>query len=118
MSAPRLPASVRQLRRFTVAGAQARGFQGDCDTLALLVSEVATNALLHGDGEVRLQLTASPGRVRVEVSDASDRVPTERPAGLDAESGRGMTLLRELSDSWGVLAHPPHGKTVWFEMAR
>ena len=117
MSVPSLPASVGRLRRFFVARCEDQGWSGDCDTLALLVSEVATNALVHGDGDVRLHVIADAGRVRVEISDASDALPAERHDGLHAEGGRGIGLLESLSDIWGVDRVRPSGKTVWFELA-
>jgi hypothetical protein len=36
---------------------------------------------------------------------------------VEAESGRGLLLVRELSRAWGVLPRVP-GKTVWAEIAR
>jgi anti-sigma regulatory factor (Ser/Thr protein kinase) len=116
MSVPSLPRSVGELRRFAVASSRDQGFTGDGDALALLVSEVATNALLHGRGEVRLSVLWRAGRLRVEVADGSDRQPQRREAGLDAQGGRGLALLEELSDSWGVQALPERGKVVWFEL--
>ena len=116
MSVPSLPRSVGELRRFAVASSRDQGFTGDCDALALLVSEVATNALLHGRGEVRLSVAQRAGRLRVEVADGSDRLPQRREASLDAQGGRGLALLEELSDTWGVQALPLRGKVVWFEL--
>ena len=75
------------------------------------VSEVATDALTHGEGDVRLHLLADARRVRVEISDASDALPTERHDGLDAEGGRGLGLLESLSDTWGGNRVQPTGKT-------
>lgn len=117
MSVPSLPASIGRLRRFAVAQCRENGWRGNCDTVALLVSELATNALVHGDGDVGLHVIADAVRVRVEVSDASDSLPTERHAGALAEGGRGIGLLESLSDLWGVDRLSPSGKTVWFELA-
>jgi anti-sigma regulatory factor (Ser/Thr protein kinase) len=117
MSVPSLPRSVSELRRFAVAASREQGFTGDSDTLALLVSEVATNALLHGRGEVRLSVVQRAGRLRVEVSDASNRLPVRREADLEAQGGRGVALLEQLSENWGVRPLPLRGKIVWFELA-
>jgi hypothetical protein len=51
------------------------------------------------------------------VADASNNMPVRREAGLDELGGRGLALLDELSDSWGVTTPTPHGKVVWFELA-
>ena len=116
MSVPSLPRSVGELRRFAVACSRDQGFTGDADALALLVSEVATNALLHGRGDVRLSVLRDDGRLRVEVADGSNRLPERREAGDDAQGGRGLALLEELSDRWGVQVLPEQGKVVWFEL--
>jgi anti-sigma regulatory factor (Ser/Thr protein kinase) len=117
MSVPSLPRSVSALRRFAVAASRDQGFTGDYDALALLVSEVATNALLHGRGDVQLSVLQRASRLRVEVADASDRMPERRTAVPLAEGGRGLALLDELSAGWGVETLPVRGKVVWFELA-
>lgn len=117
MSVPSLPRSVGDLRRFALGVSRDQGFTGDVDVLALLVSEVATNALLHGRGEVRLSVMRRAGCLRVEVADGSDRMPVRREATPMAEGGRGIALLDALSAAWGAQASPPQGKVVWFELA-
>jgi anti-sigma regulatory factor (Ser/Thr protein kinase) len=104
------------MRRFAVASGQEQGFTGDCDSLALLVSEVATNALLHGRGDVLLSVVLADGRLRVEVTDASNSMPVRRQADSNAQGGRGLALLEQLSDSWGVSTPSAQGKIVWFEL--
>jgi hypothetical protein len=53
----------------------------------------------------------------VEVCDTSERMPSSLAApSPDAETGRGILLIRELADRWG--AEPlPTGKRVWFELS-
>jgi anti-sigma regulatory factor (Ser/Thr protein kinase) len=85
------------------------------DVLALLTSEVVTNAVLHGVGPLTLHLVASPVRVQVEVDDAGRGVPVVRPADQEALGGRGLRLVQGLSESWGVDRHAA-GKTVWFRV--
>jgi anti-sigma regulatory factor (Ser/Thr protein kinase) len=116
MSVPSLPRSVGDLRRFALSASRDQGFTGDVDVLALLVSEVATNALLHGRGEVRLSVMRRAGCLRVEVADGSDHMPVRRQATPMAEGGRGIALLDALSEAWGAQASPPQGKVVWFEL--
>ena len=117
MSVPSLPRSVGELRRFAVSASREQGFTGDADALALLVSEVATNALLHGRGEVQLSVSRNDGRLRVEVADGSDLLPVRREATALAEGGRGIALLEAMADEWGVSALRPRGKVVWFELS-
>lgn len=113
---PSLPQSIARIRRYAVDACIACGHEADCDTVALLVSEVATNALIHGSGEVRVRVLADGPVVRVEVTDGSPAVPVQREAGQYAEGGRGIALVDALAADWGTLSDDP-GKTVWFEVA-
>lgn len=110
------PRSVAVARRYAVETCRAADYHGDYDTLVSLVSEVATNALIHGDGQVRVRVLNQGPRLRVEVSDDSDAMPAIRTLDRDVEGGRGLALIDTLAAAWG--ADPePHGKTVWFELA-
>ncbi len=102
MRRPGVPTSVARLRRYAVDQCRLRGLAVDCDTLALLVSEVSTNALVHGDGTVRLSVLPVAGGVRVEVRDRGRGMPVPRQAGHDAEGGRGLALVDSLAVRWGT----------------
>ncbi|MQA98475.1 MAG: hypothetical protein GEV11_29215 [Streptosporangiales bacterium] len=83
---------------------------------ALVVSELVTNAVVHGGPPIRLTLRVErngAGPVLVcEVSDTNPARPRLRDGGLDAAGGRGLLLVHRLSESWG--ARPAGaGKTVW-----
>lgn len=112
---PSVLQSVAKVRRFAVAECAAQGFAGDSDTMALLVSEVATNALIYGTGHVRVRVLPSGQRLRVEVMDDSAVLPVRSEAAADAEGGRGLGLVDALAAAWGVEPHGG-GKTVWFEL--
>ncbi|MFF4251459.1 ATP-binding protein [Streptomyces sp. NPDC001663] len=84
------------------------------DVAELLVSELATNALLHSASRFRLTLSASHGVLRCEVYDAGRRTPQVLEAGA-SESGRGMFLVNALAGRWGC-HQDGQGKTVWFEL--
>jgi anti-sigma regulatory factor (Ser/Thr protein kinase) len=110
-----VPSSVARIRRFAVDACRTADSAVDGDTVALLVSEVATNALVHGAGEVRVRvLPRSPG-VRIEVVDGSHAHPRRRHATTVDEGGRGIALVEALSTAWGSEATRA-GKTVWFEL--
>ncbi len=115
MLADTVPTSVGRIRRFAVEACAASGTGADCDVVALLVSEVATNALVHGTGEVRIRVVPGDRVLRVEVSDASTDLPALRRASLLDEGGRGVALVEALSSAWGA-EHTASGKTVWFEV--
>jgi anti-sigma regulatory factor (Ser/Thr protein kinase) len=85
------------------------------DTTELLVSELVTNALRHGEGDIRLRLLLDRTLV-CEVWDSGLVQPRRRRARDTDEGGRGLQLVSLLADSWGS-RRTPHGKTVWFELS-
>ncbi|WP_432095097.1 ATP-binding protein [Streptomyces sp. bgisy100] len=121
--------SVRGARQFTEA-ALGRWELGECfDDVALVVSELVTNALRHalpGSGPaapepaVRLHLMHWTSRLVCAVRDPSETSPVAGETSADdpdcsAESGRGLYLVEAFSDSWGwhPLAGTLRGKVVW-----
>jgi PAS domain S-box-containing protein len=86
------------------------------ETASLLVSEIVTNALVHAGTPVDVAFSFVDGGLRVEVSDGSPHAPARRGYGPNAGTGRGLMLLEELVDEWGVVVGDP-GKTVWFQLA-
>ncbi|MFD3418390.1 ATP-binding protein [Streptomyces decoyicus] len=93
------------------------------DPARLIVAELAANAVLHGrvaGRSFRLVLAvARPGTLRIEVTDTrGDRLPVCTPGvgGALAESGRGLLLVGEPADRWGVEEGPVPCKTVWAEV--
>ncbi|WKX11540.1 ATP-binding protein [Streptomyces sp. NL15-2K] len=87
------------------------------DDVALCVSELATNALLHGAPPGRgflLRVRYDGDVVRVEVHDSGRGEP--RVADEADEGGRGLLLVAALADKWGVGERKP-GKVVWAECA-
>ncbi|MFD7526328.1 MULTISPECIES: SpoIIE family protein phosphatase [unclassified Streptomyces] len=89
------------------------------DAAVLMISEMATNVLVHTDGDALMlaQATGEHGerRLRVEVSDGSDELPHRRRPGEMASSGRGLVLMEMLADAWGVDPQGA-GKSIWFEL--
>ena len=112
------------------------------DEVELLVSELVTNAVLHGGSLVTLEVDCeTPEGISVAVADDGPALPAPSPAGPEDESGRGMALVELISDAWGVrvggrpplppaapapvgsvttggaLPHQAPGKVVWFHLA-
>jgi anti-sigma regulatory factor (Ser/Thr protein kinase) len=88
------------------------------DDLDLVVSELAGNALRHGDQLRGLRLHRHDQRIRVAVSDGDDREPTRRHVSSESEGGRGLFLVDALVDGWGVDHDLERGgKTVWADLA-
>lgn len=86
------------------------------DAVVLMTSELVTNAVLHGGGEVRLAVEAGDMRVRVEVGDDEQRRPQVPQPDDEAEGGRGLIIVDALASAWGVTDSPRGGKVVWFEV--
>ncbi|WP_328318619.1 ATP-binding SpoIIE family protein phosphatase [Streptomyces sp. NBC_00388] len=111
----RISAARSQLRELLHDWADAE----QVDSAALMVSEMATNVLIHTDGDAVMtaDVTGDAGtrRLRVEVSDDSDELPHKRRPGEMASSGRGLLLMEMLADMWGVDPRGS-GKSIWFEL--
>lgn len=112
---PREPRSVGRARELARGRLLAWGLDDLVDTTELLVSELVTNALRYGEGEIRLRLLRDRTLV-CEVWDAGLVQPRRRRARDTDEGGRGLQLVGLLSVAWGS-RRTPRGKTVWFELA-
>lgn len=107
-----VPASVSAARRFA-AGLLAEWSAEDAEwTASQLVSELATNAVLHARSDFDLELTFDGVELVISVSDRSALPPVRRHFGEQSTTGRGLTLLTRLSRDWGVV-QTRGGKTVW-----
>ncbi|MFJ8850467.1 ATP-binding protein [Streptomyces sp. NPDC102437] len=112
--------SVSFSRRRTARLVREWGHPGLAGDAALLVSELATNALLHGAirgrlFQVHLALTATA--LRIAVSDPwGERLPDPREAAADECYGRGLLIVARIADHWGVEPRTV-GKTVFAELA-
>jgi len=111
---PREPRSVGRAREYARAQLVGWGLEPLVDTTELLVSELVTNALRYGEGEIRLRLLLDRTLV-CEVWDSGLVQPRRRRARDTDEGGRGLQLVGLLSAAWGS-RRTPRGKTVWFEL--
>ncbi|MEG3629632.1 SpoIIE family protein phosphatase [Streptomyces poriticola] len=111
---PREPRSVGRAREFARAQLQGWDLEPLVDTTELLVSELVTNALRYGEGEIRLRLLLDRTLV-CEVWDSGLVQPRRRRARDTDEGGRGLQLVGLLSAAWGS-RRTHRGKTVWFEL--
>ncbi|MEU5422930.1 ATP-binding protein [Streptomyces sp. NPDC001407] len=124
---PSAPASVSTARRY-VAGVLADwGLPGGteaAETVRLIVSELATNAVQHTRGqsptftvEVRLELDR---QLRIGVTDSHPRLPRRLPAAVQQDNGRGLVIIRCLTAERGgrvfFTPNPDGGKTVWISL--
>jgi anti-sigma regulatory factor (Ser/Thr protein kinase) len=83
--------------------------------LSLLVTELVTNAVVHGHGSITLKIRVDDGNVHGEVVDEGGGFEHEvREHGADEIGGRGLAIVDALSSRWGIHEGTTH---VWFELA-
>ncbi|MPY61738.1 PAS domain S-box protein [Streptomyces spongiae] len=112
---PAVPSSVPEGRAFLRDALTSWDCTSPKDDALLLLSETLTNAVQHGEGPIGLRLCRTATDLTVAVSDRSSHLPQPGFASEDAESGRGLLLVRGLADSWGVRP-TDEGKTTWFTL--
>ncbi|HWA65541.1 MAG TPA: SpoIIE family protein phosphatase [Mycobacteriales bacterium] len=109
------PDAVPKARRFT-----AQWFADEpshlVDDAEQVVSELVTNAILHGKEPVTLRLSRTGTALRLEVEDAGRTLPVVGRASVDTMTGRGLSLIAALASGWGV-TESPGGKVVWAEIS-
>lgn len=111
------PAStgIGAARRFAREQLEGWGLDGLVETTVLVISELVTNAILHGGRGAVLTLTADSARMRGEVRDGSASEPVMRSYSETATTGRGMVIVDALAAAWGSFP-VDGGKVVWFEL--
>ncbi|MBE8469520.1 ATP-binding protein [Streptomyces justiciae] len=112
------PGEVRLLRRAVVKQLSRWGVPMAADEAELLVTELATNVFKHvGEGASATLILEQRGeRLRLEVHDKSQTVPSLRATDCDEECGRGLHLLAALAVDWGTVLTAV-GKAVWCELS-
>ncbi|MFF7115508.1 ATP-binding protein [Streptomyces albogriseolus] len=121
VSLPAEREAISRVRRQLRARLEEDGLGGVADDVVLICTELVTNAVLHGclgfPPGITVQVTVvwSDVQLRLGVRDPSCVRPTERESSASRTSGRGLRLVDELSDRWGVDLSGS-GKTVWTEL--
>lgn len=106
---------MRRLARDVLAN---RGLDGLADDVALVVSELVTNAIVHSGGtEITLSLDVDDDVLRIAVRDGIPGRLAALTPGHDEEGGRGLQLVRWIADerggSWGT---SDAGATIWCDL--
>jgi anti-sigma regulatory factor (Ser/Thr protein kinase) len=90
----------------------------DSELAALLTSELSTNAVHHAGTPFTVAVRHDDrGALTVEVHDHDPGVPVMAPVAPGSSRGRGLRLVDEFSQEWGVTMIHDDGKTVWFRLA-
>jgi anti-sigma regulatory factor (Ser/Thr protein kinase) len=109
------------------SAAQARAFVSDhlvdhrllylVESVRLVASELATNALVHAQTAFSLTLSASDTEVVLTVRDDSQALPERRAAQVLDATGRGLEIVEMVSQEWGISQEEAGSKVVWATFA-
>jgi anti-sigma regulatory factor (Ser/Thr protein kinase) len=108
-------ASVSAARRYVESTLERWGLHEAGWSCTQLISELATNAVIHARTEFTVELSCRGSLLRVAVRDGAARSPGVRHYAADSTTGRGLRLIESMADAWGVQPDS-RGKTVWFEI--
>jgi anti-sigma regulatory factor (Ser/Thr protein kinase) len=111
------PTAPRAARRFVAGALRRLDLEGLADTAALVVSELATNVVLHTGSAFTVAVSPTAHGARLSVHDRSTMVPEARDITPESSTGRGLVLVGALAADWGMeLAGDGAGKVVWAEV--
>jgi anti-sigma regulatory factor (Ser/Thr protein kinase) len=108
-------ASVALARKFVRQDSPTRLDEARIDLLAFLVSELATNAVLHARTQFVVSVEWRDDKVRVSVADMNVDPPLRKMFDPTAPTGRGLALVEAMASRWGFNLSDT-GKTVWLEL--
>lgn len=110
-------ASTRSARHF-VLGALGYVPSDLRDAVAIMVGELAMNAVEHASTAFDVTVEVTRGVLRVTVTDSGGDQPSAGPMPPPGElRGRGLPIVHSLAEDWGILPSPEGpGKTIWFEV--
>jgi anti-sigma regulatory factor (Ser/Thr protein kinase) len=111
------PEAARAARASLRSQLEGRLDEGVLDDMQLLVSEVVTNGIRHGDGEIDVEVLVNDKTALVRCRDRGTGFePSAAPKPhADGSGGYGLVLVDRLSERWGVVRD--RGSCVWFELA-
>ncbi len=110
------PTAPRAARAWVMRSLADVGIGGSANQIAeLLTAELVANAVVHGEGQVLVDLAVTGACVEIGVTDAGAGQPAVQHPELPAQSGRGLALVEALASTWGT-APCATGKRVWFEL--
>lgn len=113
---PPTPAAATAARRLVTELLSSWGFPpASLDAGAMVVTELASNAVRHARSPFTVRVQQLKGGVRVTVRDQSDRRAVRQPTDLDAEGGRGLSIVAAVATAWGCELHAD-GKEVWADL--
>jgi anti-sigma regulatory factor (Ser/Thr protein kinase) len=112
----REPRAVPKARRFVRSSLTGEPPAAIHD-VEMVVTELVTNAALHGEPPVSVRLILMESTIRVEVEDAGPGLPVVGRPNRDTMTGRGLALVAGVASAWGVEPGRSRGKVVWADLA-
>ncbi|MBO0847617.1 MAG: MEDS domain-containing protein [Nocardioides sp.] len=109
------PQAVSAARRFVAEMLEEWGQTRVLDDVILIVSELATNAVLHGGSPFRASVRREGDSVLIEVEDANAGYPYREPRRLEGLDGRGIAIVEDLSHRSGC-RRLADSKVIWAEL--
>lgn len=115
------PSGVHDARRWAIGACSEIDRPDLAECAELGVSELISNAILHGEPPIRMRMRGTPEHPRIEVSDGS-RQPPVLPEPLSRHPveddplitfGRGLDIVARCATAWGADIDED-GKVVWF----
>ena len=104
---------IAEARHFVARHLEAHGCEDVVPDAGLIVSELATNALVHAGTGFEVSVDVGEDAVLLRVADGSAHLPVLGEFGLAGSGGRGLGIVAALADAWGVTPEPGGGKSVW-----
>jgi anti-sigma regulatory factor (Ser/Thr protein kinase) len=113
------PRSIRAARGFLATVARSLDLPDDTLSVAeLALSEIVTNAVVHGEPPIRVHVDATPTRLEISVTDAGPARPRADEPHVDATGGRGLAIVAAVAGAWGCDPDPDGpGKRIWFTVS-
>ncbi|MGX6603815.1 ATP-binding protein [Micromonosporaceae bacterium Da 78-11] len=111
-----VPDACRQVRQLVAQVCAGRGPGDFTATAALVATELVANVVRHAHTTMDFTMGLADGRLSMSVRDGSRRLPRPADPAVTDAGGRGLRLVRELTDAWGVLPIAD-GKVVWTRLS-
>ena len=117
ISLPQAAASAAEARRQVRRFAAENNLLDRAGVALLVLSELVTNAVIHGAAPIQVEVTSAGDMLRIEVSDGDSRVELIAPRAelTTRPGGRGLHIVNSLARDWGT-TRDDGGKTVWAEV--
>ncbi|GIE95165.1 ATP-binding protein [Paractinoplanes rishiriensis] len=110
-----VPDACREVRQLVTQACERWNRSDLVATATLVATELVANVVRHAHTTMEFTLSLRNGRVSMSVRDGSRRMPKPGDPGLSSAGGRGLRLVRDLTEAWGVLP-VSDGKVVWTQL--